>query len=289
MAEAMRDIKRRMKTVESTEHITNAMRLVSAAKFRRAKGRYDQVCRQLGNVTAVMERLLGTEAAGGSLTGPLGGGAVIVLITASRGLCGGYNTSLMKLAAEVIREKEKNGQPVCLYTIGSKGQEFFRRQEAEIAGSWMEPPDQVRAENVRTMAETILKECRGGRAREIWLVGMRYINTLRQEAQTRQILPVGRENAEMVPASTVSPDLEFLPDRENVLKWMLPKYLELILYQACMEAAACEHAARRTAMESATDNAHEMMAALSLNYNRARQQAITDELIEIVSGSESLK
>lgn len=295
MAEVMRDIKRRMKTVESTEHITNAMRLVSAAKFRRSKIRYDQTVVQLRQITSVIEDLLLQCQQSESrdeetepfnqvpMPGASGGGTVLMLLTSSRGLCGGYNSGLVKLAAETLRQC---GGPVQICTIGTRGEEFFRRQERPVLASFPEGPEKMMPQDAERLADAILSEWREGRAAEILLVGMRYVNTLKQEAEVRRLLPVGG------PAKSRRnwcEDLEFLPSKEEVLAYLLPKYLQLAIYQAAVEAAVCEHAARRSAMESATDSAHEMMATLSLTYNRARQQAITDELIEIVSGSEALK
>lgn len=322
MAEVMRDIKRRMKTVESTEHITNAMRLVSAAKFRRSKIRYDQTVVQLSQITSVMEDLLlqcqQSESRSeepepfnqAPVPGASGGGTVLMLLTSSRGLCGGYNSGLVKLAAETLRQC---GGPVQICTIGTRGEEFFRRQEQPVLASFPEGPEKMRPQDAKRLADAILSEWREGRTAEILLVGMRYVNTLKQEAEVRRLLPVGgpveaqtegtKAEAEAEPDQNRSEqvsnpvesrrnwceDLEFLPSKEEVLAYLLPKYLQLAIYQAAVEAAVCEHAARRSAMESATDSAHEMMATLSLTYNRARQQAITDELIEIVSGSEALK
>lgn len=295
MAESVRDIKRRIKSVESTEHITNAMRLVSAARYRRARVCQEKADAGLKEITGILQKLLAEEEqlAKENLQG--GGPVMLVLITSSRGLCGGYNTGLTKAAAEVLQ-----GGRLC--TIGSRGRDFFRRQGYEILRDFPEGPESFGMDHAGVLAASLLEEYREGRAGKILLVGAEYINTLKQEVSVRQILPVPlaaaerAERAERPDSEPAEPDkqraekeLEWEPSRQQTLERLLPKYLQLTLYQACREAAVCEHAARRTAMESATDNAREMLSALSLQMNRARQQAITDELIEIVSGAESMR
>ena len=293
MADAMRDIKRRIKTIESTEHITNAMRLVSAAKFRRAKKQYDWVSGSPAEVLSLLESLLesGSEPnreVPSDMAVPEAdhcsteGGCIMVVFTSSRGLCGGYNSSIMKLAAETACQKSG----VQVISVGSKGSDFFRRENWNLLASLDDGPEKLNRQDTACLTELILREWEEGRAAEILLVGMRYVNTLQQEPVVRRILPIPKEGRTK---REIAPDMEFLPSKEAVMQRILPAYLQLALREAAAEAAVCEHAARRMAMENAADSAHDMMASLSLTYNRARQQAITEELIEIVSGSESLK
>ena len=280
MAEAMRDIRRRMKSIESTEHLTNAMRLVSAAKFRKAKKRYDTISRQQLKIISVMEDLIGEYGSTNLMNTSNGAknGKLVVLFTSSRGLCGGYNSSILKMISELSLES------AAFIAVGSKGEHFARKVNWPVLMSFSEGPDKLTAEDTKIIAGIILQEIQKGWVTEVIMAGMRYENTLRQEPQIRRILPVTVNTVK-----TETEKLEFHPTKSEVMDHLLPKYLQLVLYQAAAETAVCEHASRRTAMENASDSANDMMAGLSLTYNRARQQAVTEELIEIISGSEALK
>ncbi len=280
MSETMQDIRRRMHTIESTQHITHAMRLVSAAKFRKTKKQFDQISSQLDQAMGIMEKLLARQKPGLQAADPHR--RIIILFTSSRGLCGSYNSSLIKTAAEISSQED------LFCTVGSKGEEFFRRQGYKMMHCFKEGPDKLRPHNAEETVRLILEEWNQGRAVEFFTVKMRYVNALKQEPQVRRILPMDRTERESVDG-LLSDDLEFHPSEEQVLSYLLPKYLQLVLWKNAAEAAVCEHVARRAAMEAASESAAEMLDSLSLSYHRMRQQAITDELIEIVSGAESLK
>ena len=282
MTEGIADIRRRIRSVESTEHITNAMRLVSAARFRRAREQYDRTGAQLEEVLERMEPILGNVMAPQQSAER----KLLVVMTSSRGLCGGYNSSILKAAEEILDED------CSLYFMGAKGESYFKRKNRKTAGSMQEPAagpkkGQDVFRNMKTASDTILQEYLSGGAGEIWLVHTAYRNTLKQEPEVKRILPI--ETGARCGPEEQEDRMEFEPERSKVQAQLLPKYLQLALYRAWLEAEICEHAARRTAMESATDNAREMLSALSVKMNRARQQAITDELIEIVSGAEAMR
>ena len=321
MAETMQDIRRRMRTIESTLHITHAMRLVSAAKLRTAKKRYDRIGSQLDEVMTRMEGLLAGSSA--ESTGPRlqygqavpqsgrrtpegagseTGSRLVILYTSSRGLCGGYNSSLLKTAAGLLSPDD------VLCTVGSRGGEFFRRQGRTLLWAFPDGPEKISPEDAGTLANLVLQAWTSGQTCEVLLVNMNYVNTLKQEPGVHRLLPLegadgadrrsdadGRDSGtEPTPSEVPAEDrefsnLEFHPSREQVLAALLPKYLQLTLWKAAAESAVCEHSARRAAMETASESADDMLAALSRSFNRVRQQAITDELIEIVSGAESLK
>ena len=291
MAETMRDLKRRMKSIESTEHITNAMRLVSAAKFRRAKALYDSKSQQLQEVSDTIEGILaegagvnregrGAEAAAGPER------VLAIVISSNRGLCGGFNSSLIKTAGQALEPYEK--EQVRVFCIGSRGGDFFAHADYAIAGSFDGAPEKIVFPEIEAIAAPILADYRDHKLDKVLLITTEYINSLRQEPVVKQLLPAEfaraskKEEAQAVPA-----ELEYAPSKEAVTDYLLPKYLELTLFEAFLESAVCEHATRRGAMESATDNAREILNRLSLTYHRARQAAITNELIEIVSGAET--
>lgn len=278
MAETMQDIRRRMATVESTQHITHAMRLVSAAKFRRAKKQYDRIGLQLEKTIQVMEQMLRQSA-----EYPAGnqGRHIIIVITSSRGLCGAYNSSLIKAAAGV----SSPGDIFC--AVGSRGEDFFGRQGYEMLYRFDAGPEKIKPQDAAEMVRRILNVWQEGKVSGVSLVSMGYVNALKQEPRVRQLLPTDIPSSDGV--RELPADLEFHPSEGEVQAWLLPKYLELILWKAAAEAAVCEHVARRAAMEAAADSAGDMLAELSRSFHRIRQQVITDELIEIVSGAESLK
>lgn len=292
MAETMRELKRRMKSIESTEHITNAMRLVSAAKFRRAKGLYDRKSQQLREVSATIEGILaeenisGREETGDAEIGAAPARVLAIVISSDKGLCGGFNSNLIKTAVEALREYKK--EAVKLVCIGGRGRDFFAREGYEIDAAFTGAAEKISFSEIVKIVTSILADYRSGRVDSVLLVTTEYINSLRQEPVVKQLLPAEfaraskKEEAQAVPA-----ELEYAPSKEAVTDYLLPKYLELTLFEAFLESAVCEHATRRGAMESATDNAREILNRLSLTYHRARQAAITNELIEIVSGAET--
>lgn len=295
MAENMRDLKRRMKSIESTEHITNAMRLVSAAKFRRAKAVYDHKSQQLAEVSKTMEDILSFEnlSERNEEAGEKGSAAseqvLAIVISSDRGLCGGFHSSLIKTAQATLEEYEK--QNVRIYCIGGRAKDFFEHADYEIAGAFDGAPEKVTFSQMKAAAAPILQDYQAGKLDKVLLITTAYINSLRQEPMVKQLLPLNRQEEDTVSAKrqevSAPIEMEYTPSQEAVAAYMLPKYFELTLFKAVMESAVCEHAARRSAMENATDNAREILSSLSLTYNRVRQAAITGELIEIVSGAET--
>ena len=323
MAENMRDLKRRMKSIESTEHITNAMRLVSSAKYRRAKSMYDKKSEQLQDVSATIEDILAEDeefseahtpaASGGNRSDRMDqasddskGKTLAIILTSDRGLCGGFNTSLIKEGVSALENIPK--QQVEVFCIGSRGKDFFEHSGYKVAGEYIGAPEKMTFSEIRQITEPMIEGYSDGSIERILLVYTKYINSLKQEPVVRQLLPAesrAAKNTETAGGSspamlgaTVSTasesaasglgvtEIEYLPSKEEVIRYMVPKYFQLTLFQAVMESAVCEHAARRTAMENATDNARDILGNLSLTYNRVRQAAITNELIEIVSGAE---
>ena len=201
-------------------------------------------------------------------------------------------------------------QQVEVFCIGSRGKDFFEHSGYKVAGEYIGAPEKMSFGEIRQITEPMIEGYADGSIERILLVYTKYINSLKQEPVVRQLLPAesravkngetaGGSSPAMlgVTATTASAsgsaasglgvtEIEYLPSKEEVIRYMVPKYFQLTLFQAVMESAVCEHAARRTAMENATDNARDILGNLSLTYNRVRQAAITNELIEIVSGAE---
>lgn len=254
----------------------------------------EQVIRESGLMSQT-----GTEASSENVSVPPHN-TIVVLITSNRGLCGSYNTGILRLFEELLEKRSdkvadgeaSKPQQLSVYAIGSRGLDYLRHQKIPVLGSCLKAPEQITPEEIRAICRKMLESCsQAGDASggEILMVSMQYVNTLHQEPTVRRLFP-WEDTAER-PAESAQAvwGREYVPSLRKAAESMIPGYLELLLYQGLAEAAVCEHAARRTAMENASENGKEMLSHLSLHYNRARQQAITDELIEIVSGSEALK
>lgn len=285
MAEQMQDIKRRIKSIRSTERITNAMKMVSAAKLRRAKALYEHSKRYFDRVLEVIadsfddeshlpkEFILGNREIKTSC---------YIVITSNNGLCGSFNGNVIRATEETIKESHHEAE---LVTIGGRGREFFERRGVDILMQHDDPADTVSYEEIQDFANKLLEKYLAGEIDEIRLIYTTYVNTLSQQVVDRHLFPIDMEEHQHL---SKAEDVEYEPSSEDVFQYMTSKYLELALYSAVIESAACEHAARRQAMENASDSASEMLESLQLEYNRARQAQITDEIIEIVSGSEAL-
>ena len=283
----MSDIKRKIKSINSTEHITNAMKLVSAAKLRKAKNTFDRTNQYsryiiesitdiLNDTTDIPQKYL----EGNSDTEK----TCYIIITSGRGLCGSFNTNVIK---EAELRMEADPCEVILVPIGLKGKEYFEKRGMEIYTSFLEPTEDIPFSEARRISRLVIDLYERGVVDKIMLVYTSFINNLEQKAVCEQLLPfVPYEDEDAHP---VDKEVEYGPSMDAVFNYLIPKYIEMLVYGAIVESATCEHAARRIAMENATDNARDILGKLSLTYNRARQAAITNEIIEVVSGSEAQK
>lgn len=287
MAVSMQDVKRRIKSVTSMEHITNAMKLVSAAKLRRAKATFEQTNKQLHFITDTIGEIFTSTT--NIPEEYLEGNREIkntcyIILTSSKGLCGGFNSNVIRKAEEAMRARKSVPKVVA---VGSKGRDYFAKEGIGIIGDYEDPPETISFLATQQLSRPIIKMYEDGEIDEVVLVYTAYLSTLDQQATAIRMLPFQPEkNANVMMHDK---DIEYGPSMEAVFNYLVPKYVETMVYNAIVESATCEHAARRMAMENATDNARDMLQELSLNYNRARQAAITNQLIEIVSGSEAQK
>jgi F-type H+-transporting ATPase subunit gamma len=287
MAVSMQDVKRRIKSVTSMEHITNAMKLVSAAKLRRAKATFEQTNKQLHFITDTIGEIFTSTT--NIPEEYLEGNREIkntcyIILTSSKGLCGGFNSNVIRKAEEAMRARKSVPKIVA---VGSKGRDYFAKEGIEIIGDYEDPPETISFLATQQLSRPIIKMYEDGEIDEVVLVYTAYLSTIDQQATAIRMLPFQPEkNANVMMHDK---DIEYGPSMEAVFNYLVPKYVETMVYNAIVESATCEHAARRMAMENATDNARDMLQELSLNYNRARQAAITNQLIEIVSGSEAQK
>ena len=283
--ESIQDIKRRIRSVNSTERITNSMKLVSAGKLRKAKAIFEKTNENSHFITNTIGELFntGSEIPQEYLAGnrEIKRTAYIV-VTSGRGLCGGFNSNIIKEAQADI---DSNGSDSVIIAIGSKGMEYFEKRGYDVHSSYLAPPENISFLETRKLSDPILEMYDKQEIDKVVLVYTSFISTLEQEVKNEVVLPFEVEpDPELI---TTTKFVEYEPSVEAVFNYLVPKFVETKIYSAIVESATCEHAARRMAMENATDNAREMLDELNLNYNRARQSAITDEIIEIVAGSEA--
>ena len=283
--ESIQDIKRRIKSVSSTERITNSMKLVSAGKLRKAKAIFEKTNENSHFITNTIQELFnsGSEIPQEYLAGnrEIKTTAYIV-VTSGRGLCGGFNSNIIK---EAQREIDADWEPPVIVAVGSKGKEYFEKHGYEIHSSYLAPPESISFLETKELSSPILEMYDNKEIDEVVLIYTSFISTMEQQVKNEVILPFEVEtDPEFM---TTNKFVEYEPSVEAVFNYLVPKFVETKIYSAVVESATCEHAARRMAMENATDNAREMLDDLNLNYNRARQSAITDEIIEIVAGSEA--
>lgn len=278
---SMRDIKRRIKSVKSTQQITKAMKMVAAAKLRRAQERVIQARPFAKELSETLGRLVAVakDAAHPLLEVREPKSIGYVVITADRGLAGGYNANLIRKANTEIKELGE----VSLVTVGRKSRDFFRRIGRPIKSEFVGLGEDIDFSTAKEIANTVMNLYISGEFDEVYLVYTEFVTALTQKPTTVKLLPV------QTPEQS-GPQLDYIyePSPEAVLNVLLPKYVETTLFRALLESKASEHGARMTAMGSATENAKEMIDKLTLSFNRARQAAITREISEIVGGAAAL-
>ncbi len=276
------DIRRRIRSVKNTEQITKAMKMVSAAKLRRAQDRviasrpYGQLLRKvLGNVAAAV----GTSEEAGSnpLLAQRGEGRILlVLLTSDKGLAGAFNSNLIKGAQRFVAEH--SGAAVRMVLIGRKGRDFFKKRGADILEEHVNLA-KASYEQVSAIAETAMNLYRAAEIDAVYLIYNEFKSVVSQNLTVNRVLPVE------VPVQSAPTDYIFEEPPAEMLAALLPRYVAMEFYRALLETTASEHAARMTAMEAATSNAGEMIDKLTLYMNRVRQASITKEIIEVVSGA----
>jgi F-type H+-transporting ATPase subunit gamma len=287
---SLRDIRRRIASVKNTQQITNAMKMVSAAKLQRAQDRVIAARPYAERTQLVVEHLQARvrPTAHALLTPRTEGKTLLLVITSDRGLCGGFNTNVQRAAAEKIRELGAAAR-VDIVTIGKKARDFLTYRHFDLREVYIELfLRQVAYEQAQDIALKLLTAYEQEAYRQVLVVYNRFRSAMLQQVAILQLLPMSTlADAEAEPQEPF--DYLYEPSAPDVLDSLLRKQVEIQLFQVCLESFAGEHGARMTAMDAATQNAGEMIANLTLTFNRARQAAITKELIEVVSGADALK
>ena len=281
----LKEIRNRISSVSSTMQITSAMKMVSAAKLKKAQDAITAMRPYAEKLTEILQSL------SASMEGEIGGEftaqreikkVLIVAITSNRGLCGAFNTNVIK-QVKVVADSYA-GKQVDVFAIGKKGNDVLGKTGSVIANK-SEVFDALTFENVAAISELLTEKFISGDYDKIEIVYNQFKNAATQIVQTEQFLPL----APVVGAATASSDYIFEPSKEEIVLTLIPKSLKTQLYKAIRDSFASEHGARMTAMHKATDNATELRNQLKLTYNKARQAAITNEILEIVGGAEALK
>lgn len=287
----IRDLRRRIKSIKSTQQITKAMKAVSAAKMRRAQESTLAARPYAKRLRDVLGRV-GSAATG--FKHPLlevrePKKVAYVVVTADRGLCGGFNTNVIRKAAA---DASKYGD-LSLVCVGRKGRDFFRRRNFNIAQQYVGLGENIGADQAREIARYVTEKYSAGEFDAVYLVYSEFVNVLVQRPVEVKLLPMeppqGEEGGADEHKGIGKPEYIFEPSAEGVLAELIPKYVENTIFQALLESKAGEHSARMTAMDNATKNASEMISKLTLSMNRARQAAITKEISEIVGGAAALE
>jgi F-type H+-transporting ATPase subunit gamma len=289
-----RILRRRIRTVQATKKITRAMELIAASRIVKAQARVQAAVPYANGITEVVRNL---QAAGGGASHPM----LIereqlrrvghVVMTADRGLCGAYNTAVIRATEAEIRDHDRLGHEYELVTVGRKAESYFRFRNFAISAVHAGFSDNPSYEDARAIAKPLIEQYEAGQLDRVQLVYTRFITAGRQEIVVRSLLPLADEDLVVGgrDGGEVEGGYEFEPDPDEILDRLLPRYAEARVYAALLNAAASEHAARQRAMKAATDNAEELIRGLTRTMNRARQDAITTEIMEIVGGAEALR
>ena len=286
----LQDIRRRIRSVQSTQKITRAMKLVAAAKLRRAQERVlsarpyaTKMAELLGHLVSAADTT--RDGAPSLLTHREGPKRQIVIITSDRGLAGAFNSNVLRRSLEFIRTS--NEPDVTLVVVGRKARDFYRRRpwtiKRDMIGFW----DHLAYSHASELADYLMQNYLGGEVDEVWLMYNEFRSVAVQRPVHQQLLPIPQSEAGEDAAPTV--EYTYEPSPEAILSDLLPRHVRMQVYRALMESLAGEYGARMTAMEAATKNAKEMIDVLTIQYNKARQEKITKELLDIVGGAEALK
>ena len=287
MAAQLRVVRRRIRTVQSTQKITRAFELISASRVVRAQQRVEASRPYTSQVTQALTSVANTEV---TVSHPLlepraeVKAAGVLVITSDRGLAGPYNANVLRTAAELMARLQADGVEPRLYVTGRKGVGYYRFRRRELTESWSGVADRPDYEDAKQVADTMLQAFLDHEVDDLHIVFTDFVSAGTQRAVAQRIIPLVVEETTERPPEPI-PMYIYEPDAQGVLDALLPRYVEARVFTAMLEAAASEHASRRRAMKAATDNAGNVIAELKLVYNKTRQAGITKELSEIVSGA----
>lgn len=276
------DIRRRIRSVKNTQQLTKAMKTVSAAKLRRAQERVVSARPYANQLKHVLSGLAGRIE---NITHPLlevrpEKKVLLLVVTADRGLCGGFNTNLLKAAVNFL--VENRDKEIQLYTAGRKGRDFFRRRNLNLVGEYTNFFSKLDVAHARDISQQLVDLYSKAEVDAVYIVYNEFKSVIQQRIVVEKLLPLGKDDIE---ATQGAVNYIFEQPPQEIFNRLLPRYVEIEVYRALLESAAAEHGARMAAMDTASRNAGDMIESLTLNMNRVRQAAITREIIEVVSGA----
>ena len=295
---SLKEVRIRIASVISTQQITKAMKMVSASKLRRAQNAITQMRPYAEKQNLMLSNILSNLDGDAETT--FGKerdiqNAAIVVVTSNRGLCGAFNTNVIKAAAEVINGKyaaQRDSGKLSIICIGKKGFDFYRRRYPNlVVGDFVDMFNDLSFDNVKRAASMVMDGFEQRKFDHVTIAYGRFKNAAMQFPEAEQFLPVKKIEAKKTaaPVSKKKADYIFEPDQATLLQELVPSILQTSFYKCLLDTHASEHGARMTAMDKATENANEMLKNLKINYNKARQEAITKELSEIVGGAAALE
>jgi len=282
------DLRRRIRAVKSTQQITKAMKMIAASRLRKSQ---DRILNARPFADQMLRVLRGLAARTDPSVHPLLAvreehAALIIIVTADKGLCGSFNTNIIKAAGHVLVGGDRS-RTVTLGLVGRKGRDFFRRRGYDVTYERVHVFQRLSFEDAREIADLAAAQFIEEKVDAVYLIYNEFKSVLQQRVVTEQLLPIPREHLDdEAPAARV--DYLYEPDEKALLEQLLPAYVRTHVWRVLLESGAAENAARMTAMDAATKNAAEMMDALTLYMNKVRQAAITREIIEVVSGAQAL-
>jgi F-type H+-transporting ATPase subunit gamma len=287
-----RILRRRIRSVESTKKITRAMELIAATRVVKAQERANASRPYSEEITNV---ILDLVKAGAALDHPFlkhhdeARRSAFVVVTSDRGLCGAYNSTIIRLAERELQARRHRGDDYSLVLVGGKAISYFKFRNYRIDAQFTNMTDQPVYEDARAVAQFVRDQFEAGECSSVDLVYTRFVSVGTQRPVIRRFMPLEVEEDEDTPVAGPTADIEYEPSATGILDTLLPRYVEARVFSALLDASASEHAARQRAMKSATDNAEDLIVTLTRVMNRARQDAITTEIMEIVGGAEALK
>ncbi len=288
----LKEIRKRIGSVKSTKQITKAMKMVAAAKFRKAQTRIVELRPYADKMNSVLSGLASAVETGHPLLEVRPRKKVeVMVLTSDKGLCGAFNTNIMKASIKLIREIKAEGIEVSVSVIGKKGADLFRRRGQAVRRSWIGISGRISYVNAKEIAADIIENYTGELFDEVVLVYNEFKSAIVQKVSVVRLLPLAAVAGHAPQPDVQEEALNFLyePSQQAIFDNLLPKNLEIQVFRALLDSQASEEAARMTSMENATKAADDMINSLTLQYNKARQASITTELMDIVGGVEALK
>jgi len=289
---SLKDIRARIESTKNTQQITKAMKLVSAAKLRRAQ----HAITNMRPYALTLQKVIADIAVTKKVSHPLMerkekvNKVLLVVLTSDRGLCGSFNSGVIKFTEKYMQEKKSNYETIDVLFIGKKSYDYFSRRGVKSVDYINRLDKDISYDLASKVARRLMKNYLSGEYDEVRLIYNEFVSAISQKVNCETLLPINIEKSSFsASGSKFAEDMIFEPAPEVIIEQLLNKHFDLQVYRAMAESVASEHGARMTAMENATNNAKAMIEKLTLTYNKARQEKITTELTEIVSGAEALK